>query len=285
MPGNGNRQPVGAHVQLVEQLVDRLLQLEDGEERSNASSARRNDHLSRPSPGIPSRNSARGHAPPSPEAQGTPQYLDGRRRVRERAEHRGDVTEGRALPPALRQRPRRLTLEVEDHPVVRPPRASGRDGSRRGADDLAGRAGVDEHPQLCRGCPPPARDRLERLEVVRQLDERPLDLLVDARGQQTERLEAMLLRAEARVVGPGGQQRVHLTRHLAEPPQATQEPVGRRLELVERHLPAVYAAGHERLHDPERRLDRTPDTRTSHRAQGRWGSRGRRGTGASRARD
>ena len=53
-----------------------------------------------------------------------------------------------------------------------------------------------------------AGDRRDRL-VVGQVEEHALDLLVDRRGQQAERLGARLLGREVRVAGVGAEHRVH----------------------------------------------------------------------------
>ena len=52
--------------------------------------------------------------------------------------------------------------------------------------------------------------------VVGQVEEDPLDLLVDRRGQQRQRLVARLLGREGRVGGVGAERGVHARRHRAE---------------------------------------------------------------------
>ena len=70
-----------------------------------------------PQVGVEERRRARG--PPSRRAPGTPRCIvRGRRGVRERAQHPGDVAQRRALLAALGQRARGLALEVEDHPAA-----------------------------------------------------------------------------------------------------------------------------------------------------------------------
>src|SRR5581483_7607536 len=119
----------------------------------------------------------------------------------------------RALPPPLRQRPRRLALEVEDHPVLAGRRlrrrrrrwpAAFRPG--RGVPRAGGPERLPEVVVAVRADHPPGRprvraladqlahllaaaaDRIERLDVLREIEEDARDLLVDARGQQAERL-------------------------------------------------------------------------------------------------
>src|SRR5207244_517153 len=105
-----------------------------------------------------------------------------------------------------------------------------------------------------------AGDRLQRFDR-RQLGEDVLDLVVDGRGQQAERLRARLLGREGgiRVLPP--ERRVQRARHLAQAPQARQESLRRASELLQGELPAVDRAGYERLQDPEGRLQRPADVR------------------------
>src|SRR5439155_25374292 len=55
------------------------------------------------------------------------------------------------------------------------------------------------------------------------------------------------------LVRAGADDGVHPARPFAEPPQPPKNPLGRRLELVERKLPAVDPTLRELLQDPERR--------------------------------
>ena len=124
------------------------------------------------------------------------QDLDGRRRVREGAKHPGDVAERGSLPPALVERSRRLALEVDHPPVaVRPERLPEVEVAVV-ADHTPDGADMREHPQLLTDILAAAHDRCDRLVVFRQLEEDALDLLVDRRRQEAERLGARLLGAE-----------------------------------------------------------------------------------------
>ncbi len=95
-----------------------------------------------------------------------------------------------------------------------------------------------------------AGDRRERRVVGRQVEEDLLDLLVDRRGQQRQRLGAGLLGRE-RVVGRvRGEHAVHLAGRRAE----LGDPREHAERVVERELPALAGLADELLHDPERRL-------------------------------
>ena len=129
------------------------------------------------------------------------------------------------------------------------------------ANRLPGGARMGELAQAVADLLAAAHDRLERRQVVRQREEELLDLLVHARGQQAERLEARRLRAEVRVVRVGGERRVHRAGHLAEPAEAAEKAVGLLGQLVQGQLPAVGRLRDELLEDPERRLQRRADVR------------------------
>ena len=104
---------------------------------------------------------------------------------------------------------------------------------------------------------PRPRIGVERLDVLGQLEEDALDLLVDRRREEPERLGRRLLRARSWVGRSEPSTRVHRARHLAEPVQAREEALAAAsLDIVERELPAVDPAGDELLQDPERRVDR-----------------------------
>ncbi len=77
-----------------------------------------------------------------------------------------------------------------------------------------------------------------------------LDLLVDRRRQQRQRLDARLLGRERGVGRVRGEHGVHLARRGAELGHAREHAE----RIVERELPAVARLGDELLHDPERRL-------------------------------
>ncbi len=118
------------------------------------------------------------------------------------------------------------------------------------ADHAADRAELRHVPQLLPHLLAAARDRRERLRVG-QREEDPLDLLVHGRGQERERLDARLLRAEARVARVRAEHRVHPSGDDAEPAQAVEEAVGGALELVERERPAVDPVRDVALEDAE----------------------------------
>ncbi len=130
-----------------------------------------------------------------------------------------------------------------------------------GADHLADIAGVREPAQLLAHLLATARDRLELGEVGQREEER-FDLLVDARGEQSERLRARLLGREARVALVGGEHGVHRAGRLAEQAQPFDElvplPGAKRRE---RELPAVAFAGDVILRDRERRFQRRAEIR------------------------
>src|SRR5579884_2959394 len=206
--------------------------------------------------------------------------------VGERAQHPRDVAQRAPLPPPLGQRARRLALEVEQHPVARRACSRARHGFRAGrrrlrrrrfqprsperlpevevavvADHTAQPADVREQPQALAHLLAAAADWVEVVVVVGQLEEHRLDLVVDARREQPERLARRLLGAEAGVGRVGAEQRVHPARDLAEPPQAREEALRLIVDRVERELPAVDAARDEALQDPERRVHRLPRVR------------------------
>ena len=206
-----------------------------------------------------------------------------RRRVGERAQHPRDVAQRRALQAPLRDRAPGLALEVEDHPA-----ALGEHGLAEvvvavGADDAPARADVGEHLQALLDVLAAAADRVERLEVG-QLDEDPLDLLVDRRGEDRERLRARLLGREGRVGRLRAERRVQLARHDAERVQVARgTPRGRRRARRARgpsrrsRRPGTPAA---------RRAWRPsggPRTGTSRRSARCAGSRARTGSAAARA--
>ncbi len=184
------------------------------------------------------------------------QQRDGARGIRERAQHPGHVAQRGALAAPLGERARRLALEVEDHPVVVRPHGLAEVVVAVRADELARSAGVRELAQLVADLLAAARDRRHRLLIVRQRDEDARDLLVDGRRQQAERLDARRLGTERGIVRLGGEHRVHLAGHLAEPAETGQEALGLLGELVERELPAVEPAAHVLLQDPERGRER-----------------------------
>ncbi len=275
MPATGIPTQSGPVVELVAQLVDRLLELEHGEQALDRGLARRQQRrvdrlevaveepLARPL--LPVRRHV-----------GVARELGGGRRVGERAEHPGDVAQRRALAAPLDERARRLALEVEDDPVLPRPEGLAEVVVAVRADHAAARAGVGEQAQLLADLLAAAEDRREALVVVGQREEDARDLLVDRRRQQPERLDARLLGREGRVVRVGAERGVHVRGHLAEPAQPVEEALGRRRDLVERELPAVDRAGDELLQEPERRRRAgRRSTRTSRRAPGCSGSRAR----------
>ena len=113
------------------------------------------------------RGTARARAPPSPAAARHRAASAARRRgVGERAQHPGHVAQRAPLAPPLGQRPGRLALEVDDHPVAVGSTASARGGSRRGGGSRGPRrrgssagAGARAPPRRARGS---ARARARR---------------------------------------------------------------------------------------------------------------------------
>ena len=83
------------------------------------------------------------------------------------------------------------------------------------ADHLADAADVRQQPEPLAHLLPAPADRVELGVVVGQVEEDLLDLLVDRRGEQGERLDGRLLGGERRVVEIGGQHGVELAGHLA----------------------------------------------------------------------
>jgi len=88
--------------------------------------------------------------------------------VGERAQHACDVAQRTALAPALRQRPRGLALEVEDHPVVACPQRLPEVEVAVMADDPADRAGMRPQAQTLAHLLAATADRLELRVVLRQ---------------------------------------------------------------------------------------------------------------------
>ena len=122
------------------------------------------------------------------------------------------------------------------------------------ADDPAAGAGMRHLAEPLPDFLATLSDRLERLQAVGEVDEGSIDLLVDRRGEQPERLQAGLLGGEGRIRRVPGEAGVHGAGHLTEPTQAAEEAFRRLDQLVQRQLPPVEPVGHERLEDAERRL-------------------------------
>jgi hypothetical protein len=121
------------------------------------------------------------------------------------------------------------------------------------ADELAARADVREQLQAVADLGAVAGDRRHGLDVG-QLEELALDVLVDRRGQQRQRLVGGLLGREGRIARIRAQDGVHPPDHRAEVAQAGHEALGIAAELLERELPAVARVGDEALRDAERRV-------------------------------
>jgi hypothetical protein len=122
-----------------------------------------------------------------------------------------------------------------------------------GADELAARAHVGEQLQAVAHLGRVACDRRHRLGVG-QLEEDLLDLLVDGRRQQRQRLVGGLLGREGRIGGVRREHGVHAPDDRAEVAQPRHEALGIVGQLVERQLPTVAGIGHEALHDAEGRV-------------------------------
>ena len=114
-----------------------------------------------------------------------------------------------------------------------------------------------EHAELLTHLLAAPEDGLEPLVVLGQGQEDPLDLLVDRRGQEAQRLDGRRLGAECGVVRVRAEHGVHLAGHLAEPAQSPQEPLRVLADLVEREVPAVEPVADVFLEDAESRSERT----------------------------
>ena len=134
------------------------------------------------------------------------------------------------------------------------------------ADHAAARADVREHLQPLAHVLA-AAERSARAPALGQLEEHALDLLVDVRGQERQRLRARLVGREA---GSAASEPSAVCSSPVTSPSArtrSRKPSGSLRELVQRQLPAVAGAGQVLLQDAERRVDRGgPRTRTSRRA-------------------
>ena len=116
-PGDGDAHPVGAVAELVAELVDGLLQLEHGQEPLDRLLPRRQQGRVHGSH-VPLEIGRAAVVLPRLGRLGAALQLRGRGRVREGAQHAGDVAQGRALAASLGDAARRLALEVEDQPVL-----------------------------------------------------------------------------------------------------------------------------------------------------------------------
>ena len=124
-------------------------------------------------------------------------------------------------------------------------------------DHPADLADVGERPEPVAHLLAAAAHRRERLGIG-QCREHALDLLVDRRGEQRERLGARLLGREMRIGGIGGQRVVQERRHLPQARRVLGQPVGIRAERLPCERPPVPVRGHELLQDRERGLERPP---------------------------
>ena len=129
------------------------------------------------------------------------------------------------------------------------------------ADHASGGAGIRALTQALTDLLTPRPDRLERLDVVGEVEEDPLDLLVDRRGEQAERLGTRFLGGENRILRGGRERGMHRSGDRAQSTQPTEEAVRRDHDLVQRELPPVDPPGHELLEHAKRRLRRPSDVR------------------------
>ena len=104
---------------------------------------------------------------------------------------------------------RRLALEVDDHPAARRVQGLAEVVVAVGPDHAAADAELGARGEALADVLAAADDRRQPL-VVGQPHEDPLDVLVDGRGQQRQRLLARLLGGERRVAGVRGEHVVHL---------------------------------------------------------------------------
>ena len=172
-----------------------------------------------------------------PSGAGDPaQQLGGRRGVRERAQHAGDVAQRRALAPALEQRAGGLALEVEDHPAGVAQHRLAEMEVAVVADQPPADADVRHQLQAIAHLLAAADDRRQRGVVGRQVEEDALDLLVDRRRQQRQRLGARLLRR--RTPGRSCRRPARCASRRSRR-RARRSARARALRVVERELPAV----------------------------------------------
>ena len=198
----------------------------------------------------------RGSGPPSRPAARRRRSLRRRGGVRERAQHPRDVAERRALPAPLGERARGLALEVEDQPVllVRPERLAEVVVAVR-ADHAADGADVREQAQVVAHLLAAAPRSCSSAGMSGSVGEDVLDLLVDRRGEERERLGARLLGSEVRVGRVGPERVVQQRRHLAEPARVLRQPVGLAARACRAPAPSRRPRGHEPLHGRQRRLE------------------------------
>ena len=102
---------------------------------------------------------------------------------------------GERLQPPLGQRPRRLALEVEDHPAAVGEHRLAEVVVAVRADDAAAGADVRQRLQPLAHVLAAAGDRRQRLVVSGRSRKIALDLLVDRRGEQRQRLRRSAPRA------------------------------------------------------------------------------------------
>ena len=119
-----------------------------------------------------------------------------------------------------------------------------------GADDAAAGADVRERLQLLAHVLAAAADRRRCAVGLGQLEEDPLDLLVDVGGEDRQRLRRSARRA--RTPGRRCPSRAPSAARRSPrraPRSRSSSPSGSRAELVQRQLPAVARAGQELLQD------------------------------------
>jgi hypothetical protein len=80
-----------------------------------------------------------------------------------------------------------------------------------------------------------------------------IDVVVDRRHEQRERLRTCILGTEHRIIGIAREHDVHLADHLAEAPNAREERLRTFPQLLDGKRPAVDRARYELLHESERR--------------------------------
>ena len=206
-----DRDPIGPVVELVAQLVDRLLELEHREQPFERPGSPAGSSGGRPPPGS-RRGSPRAGAARSRRAR-RPRAAAGRPSRRRRTSAACRRRRGAAIASgAARKRSRWLALEVDDDPALAVPEHLPEVVVAvvrivRPADPMC-----ESRRSSLAHLLATAEDRLQLLDTSGRRRKGPLDLLVDRRREQAERLDARLVGREGRVGRVGGEHPVHARR-------------------------------------------------------------------------